>query len=231
VVGKCSDGDIDHDGDIVSPGWMASAVKEWLATYPAVRLQHRSDYPAGRGLEAWTDDQGSTFVKSLIVDDQAKRMVRKGVLRAYSVGIADPQTRQSVKARRWEIYGGRLAEVSLVDSPSNARCGIRVVDKSADGTPRYLGKAFVVGDSHRSVLKGCECEPCQAARKACGCPECAGTRKTLKKSAKAAAEHGRVLEKALESALRGSMASSLVSADPWTREMAYRALRGDYGQG
>ena len=31
VVGRCSDGQVDHDGDIVSPAFMASAVKDWLA--------------------------------------------------------------------------------------------------------------------------------------------------------------------------------------------------------
>jgi hypothetical protein len=61
VVGKCSDGEVDYDGDIVSPSWMAQAVKSWLATYPAVRLQHRPDYPAGTGLSAWQDDQGATL--------------------------------------------------------------------------------------------------------------------------------------------------------------------------
>jgi hypothetical protein len=141
VVGKCSDGAVDHDGDIVSPSWMASAVKSWMATYPAVRFQHRADYPVGRGLEAWTDDQGATWVKALIVDDKAQKMVRRQVLRAFSVGIAEPQTRPSQKARRWEIYGGRLAEVSLVDSPSNARCGIEVC-KSAGGRLEYSGKPW-----------------------------------------------------------------------------------------
>jgi hypothetical protein len=142
VVGKCSDGAVDHDGDIVSPQWMAAAVREFMGTYPAVRLQHRPDYPVGKGLEAWQDDQGATWLKSLIVDSKAKKLVKAGVLAAYSVGIADVQTRKSARAPRFEIVGGRLAEVSVVDSPSNARCGIRVIGKSAGGALGYVGKAF-----------------------------------------------------------------------------------------
>jgi hypothetical protein len=141
VVGKCSDGELDWDGDVVSSAWMASAVRDFLDSYPAVRLQHDPKRPVGKGLEAWQDGDGATWLKSLIVDSEAKRLVRKGVLRAYSVGIADCQTRPSAKARRFEIYGGRLAEVSVVDSPSNGRCGIRIA-KSVGGTVEYVGKAY-----------------------------------------------------------------------------------------
>lgn len=146
VVGRCSDGAVDHDGDIVSPSWMASAVKEYMSTFPAVRLQHRGDAPIGKALEAWQDDQGATWLKSLIVDAEAQRMVRKGVLAAYSVGISAPETRKSARAPRFEIVGGRLTEVSLVDEPSNARCGITVC-KSKDGAAEYIGRAFKVGKS------------------------------------------------------------------------------------
>jgi hypothetical protein len=120
---------------------MAQAVKDWLGSYPAVRMQHRPDYPAGKGLEAWQDSDGATWLKSLIVDDKAKKLVKSGVLRAYSVGIASPKTRPHVKASRYEIYGGRLVEVSVCDSPSNARCGIEVC-KTVGGSARYVGRAW-----------------------------------------------------------------------------------------
>jgi phage head maturation protease len=125
---------------------MAAAVREYLDTYPAVRVQHDPQRPVGKGLEAWQDNTGATWLRSLIVDDAAKKLVRKGVLKAYSVGIANPQTRQSQKARRWEIYGGRLAEVSLVDSPSNGRAGITVC-KMVKGTPRYDGTTYRITKS------------------------------------------------------------------------------------
>lgn len=126
---------------------MAQAVQDFIATYPAIRLQHRGDAPIGKGLSAWQDADGSTWLKSLIVTDEAKAMVSKGILRAYSVGISSPETRKSARAPRYEIVGGRLVEVSLVDSPSNSRCGITVVSKSKGGAPGYVGTAFKVGKS------------------------------------------------------------------------------------
>lgn len=201
---------------------MAAAVREFMGTYPAIRLQHRPDYPVGKGLEAWQDPEGATHLKALIVDDQAKRMVRKGVLAAWSVGLTDVQTQKSARCPRFEIVGFRLTEVSLVDSPSNARCGIQVVSKSAAGSPRYIGKAFVVGDGHRSVLPACFCKACMDGRKRCGCPECSGTVKTLKKAAKLAVDPAKAAEKALRSHLRDALESS----DPWTREAARAVLGG-----
>jgi len=179
---------------------MAQAVDEFLKSYPAIRVQHRHDYPAGRGLEAWQDPDGATWLKSLIVDDQAKRMVKRSVLSAYSIGIAEPQQRQSVKARRWEIYGGRLAEVSLVDSPSNARCGIQVVAKSAGGGLEYVGKAWEMDKAQ----------------------------KHLRKAAKLLGVEVRDLDAAavVEKAMRPQMRAALESANPWMREMAREVLGG-----
>lgn len=140
VVGKCSDYDVDLDGDVVNPGFMKRAVDEWLRVCPAIRLEHR-DYAAGLGLAAWQDDDGATWVKSRIADARSKSLVLSGRLHSYSVGIADAQTRPHPRAPRWEIYGGRLSEVSIVSAPSNQRCGITVC-KSVDGVPRFIGKAY-----------------------------------------------------------------------------------------
>lgn len=221
VVGKCSDGAVDHDGDIVSPRWMASAVKEWLATYPAVRLQHRADSPIGKGLEAWQDAEGSTFLKALICDSAAKAMVRQQVLRAFSIGIADPQVRKSARAPRHEIVGGRLAEVSVVDSPSNARCGITVC-KSRDGAYTYVGKAFGMAKGRKAKILQKHYD--ELAALACGCQQC--VTKSAGKAAKMAADPGRTtLEKALRSRIE---AAALDSSDPWVREAA-RGLRDRRG--
>ena len=137
VVGRCSDGRVDFDGDIVDPAWMGRAIKDYLGSYPAIRLQHRADSPVGRGLEGWQDPDGSTWLRALIVDPKAVKLVRKQVLSAFSVGIADPRQRRSEKCPRFLIDGGRLAEVSIVDSPANARCGITVTKGN-----QYVGRAW-----------------------------------------------------------------------------------------
>ncbi len=212
VLGKCSDGAVDHDGDIVSPQFMASAVKDWLGSYPAVRLQHRGDSPVGRGLEAWQDAEGATFLKALIVDEAAQKLVRKGVLTAFSVGLSDPQTRKSARCPRWEIYGGRLTEVSVCDSPSNARCGIQIIGKSAGGVPTYIGKAFAVAKGKKSRMHYQE-----LGGLACGCQQCLAAVTKAAKVPKLAADP-------VEKAFRQSMRAGLSSSDPWIREAARKVL-------
>ena len=72
---------------------MAAAVRECLGTYPAVRLQHRGDYPAGKGLEAWQDAAGATLLKALIVTTRQSAWCKgraQGVQRGPD-GSADPE--------------------------------------------------------------------------------------------------------------------------------------------
>lgn len=199
---------------------MASAIKDWLSTYPAVRYQHRGDHPAGKGLDAWQDPDGSTWLKALICDEQAKRMVAKQVLRAFSVGLSDVQTRKSARAPRYEIIGGRLAEVSLVDSPSNARCGIQIIGKSAAGTPEYVGKAFgkvkvpKVGKAFRRQLAALDLNSSDPV---------------IREAAREAAVSSAVTKAAKSGKVSGSgllaVGGYLDSTDPWQREQAYREVR------
>ena len=73
-------------------------------------------------------------MKALIVEPVAKRLVEKGVLRAYSVGISRPVIERDItgKARGGLIKGGVLSELSLVDRPANGNCSFQLV-KSAVG--------------------------------------------------------------------------------------------------
>lgn len=142
VYGKCSDGGLDHDEQVVSPAWMAEASKRWLATGANLRVNHNPQRdPAGIGLEVNTDAEGATWLKGVIVEPVAQKLVSKGALRAFSVGIARPTIERDVtgKARGGVIKGGELIEVSLVDRPANARCRFELV-KSVDGGAAYSGE-------------------------------------------------------------------------------------------
>ena len=142
VYGKASDGSIDADQQIVDPTWMGKAVQEWLATGPNLRVQHQAQRdPAGIGLTASTDAAGATWVKSLVVEPVAQKLVSKGVLRAYSVGIARPTIERDMAAKGGRITGGVLVELSLVDRPANKSCGIQLV-KSVDGNLEYTQEMF-----------------------------------------------------------------------------------------
>lgn len=142
VYGKATDGSVDSDEQIVDPAWSGPALKQWLETGGNVRVQHNpSLYPAGKGLTVEETPDGH-YVKSLVVEPTAKRLVQAGVLQAYSVGIARPQVERDItgKARGGIIRGGELFELSLVDRPANKNCSITLsksegeLVKSEDGT-------------------------------------------------------------------------------------------------
>ena len=143
VYGKASDGSIDSDLQIVDPTWMASAARAWKESGANLRVQHNPQRdPAGIGLEVETDASGATWVKELVVEPIAKKLVAKGALRAYSVGIARPTIERDSMAKGGRITSGELVEISLVDRPANKRCGIQLVKSADDGTPEYVNEVF-----------------------------------------------------------------------------------------
>lgn len=144
VYGKATDGSVDHDQQIVDPGFSSKAISDWLATGGNIRVQHNPQRdPAGIGVEATTDASGATWVKALVVEPIAKKLVSKGALRAYSVGIANPTIERDItgKARGGIIKAGKIVEISLVDRPANASCGIQLV-KSVGDHSEYVGEVF-----------------------------------------------------------------------------------------
>jgi ribosomal protein S27AE len=143
VMGKATDGSLDSDDQVVDPAWSGKALAEWLETGGNVRVQHQAlRDPAGKGLSLEIDRDGDTghWVKSLVVEPVAKRLVEKGILTAYSVGIARPVIKRDPtgKARGGVVCGGTLAELSLVDRPANKACGL-VLAKSEGGTAVLSG--------------------------------------------------------------------------------------------
>ena len=146
VYGKATDGSVDSDEQIVDPEWAGKGpggLQDWLATAGNVRVQHQAQRdPAGKGLSVEVGGEGGHWVKSLVVEPVAKELVRKGVLTAYSVGIARPEIVRDPVARGGRIKGGQIVELSLVDRPANKNCGIELVKAAGDGTPEFTGKVF-----------------------------------------------------------------------------------------
>lgn len=142
VYGKATDESVDSDEQIVKGDWSGPALQKWLSTGGNVRVQHNPAlYPAGKGLTVEETPDGH-YVKALVVEDTAKKLVKNKVLQAYSVGISRPQVERDItgKARGGIIKGGEIFEVSLVDRPANKNCGITLsksydaLTKSADGS-------------------------------------------------------------------------------------------------
>lgn len=146
VYGKATDGSVDSDEQIVDTDWSSKAIGEWLATGANVRVQHNAQRdPAGVGVEVDTDADGTTWVKSLVVEPVAKTLVLKKALRAYSVGISRPKIVRDSVARGGRIVDGEIIEISLVDRPANKNCGIQLMKSDSDGNAEVIGKMF--GDS------------------------------------------------------------------------------------
>jgi hypothetical protein len=133
---------------VVAPEWSSVAIRQWLSTGGNVRQSHRGDSPIGKGISAETDNDGATWVKSVIVEPLAQKFLRKGVLTAYSVGISYPQVKPDPTGRAIGgiIYGGTISELSLVDRPANANCGVQLV-KSVGGVATYSGKTYRITKS------------------------------------------------------------------------------------
>jgi hypothetical protein len=97
-------------------------------------------YPAGRGLRV---DLGSDAhsLRALVVEDTAKKLVRNKVLRAYSVGIAEPVITRDPTGRApgGIVTGGVLAEVSLVDRPANKNCQLVLAKAAGHDVPWTYG--------------------------------------------------------------------------------------------
>jgi hypothetical protein len=119
-------------------------------------VQHNPKlYPAGKGIELEVTPDGH-YVKSLVVEDTAKKLVKAGVLQAYSVGIAHPVIERDMtgKARNGIIKGNEhteICEISLVDRPANRSCGITLM-KSAASAEAVEG-SWEYGDLDDLLLK------------------------------------------------------------------------------
>jgi hypothetical protein len=253
IVGKATDGTLDHDLQVVDPAFSGPALKTWLATGGNVRMSHDPRRPIGRGVSAETDGSGATWVTSRIVDPLAQKFIRKGVLQAYSVGIADARIRPDPAGRATGgiICGGTIAELTVCDRPSNPSCGVTIAKARSDGSAEFVAETFgMVGKAGKverhlrkaAKLLGVDVAELEAER-------------LLAVGGAAARELGRAwdlnsddpftrelahltagspaVSKAagtfVDKALRSGMLAALDSADPVQREMARKALGGRRG--
>jgi phage head maturation protease len=164
IKGVATDATVDHDHQIVDSDWSAKALTEWLATGGNVRMSHDSKRPIGKGVqvELDRDGDGKHWVKSVIVDPLAIKLVEEGVLRAYSVGIIDPVIKRDPTGRAAGgiICGGTLAELSVVDRPANKNAYLELAKAAADGSAMLTGTMYAdndllkqVGDSIASIVQ------------------------------------------------------------------------------
>ena len=157
VYGRCTTPEVDTDDQVVDSGWSGPALKEYLATAPTVRVQHNPQRdPAGSAIrvDVNRDGDGAHWLKAAVDEPIAARLVKRGHLRAFSVGIARPVIERDTtgKARGGVIKGGKIVEVSLVDSPANRSCFLEIAKSAADGTCEFTGKVVADEDVLQKAL-------------------------------------------------------------------------------
>jgi len=159
VYGKCTTPEVDTDEQVVDSRWSGSALKEYLATAPTVRVQHNPQRdPAGSAVrvDVNRDGDGAHWLKAAVDEPIAQRLVKKGHLRAFSVGIVRPLVERDVtgKARGGIIRGGKVVEVSLVDSPANRSCFLELSKADKTGACEFTGKMVADEDVIQKALGG-----------------------------------------------------------------------------
>jgi len=132
VWGLATDGALDRDQQIIDPGFAKKSLQSWFASGANVRVMHSASlYPAGKGIELVSRDDGE-WLKAEISEPTAVRLVNKGVLQAYSVGIAKPRIIRDAVAKGGRVVDGETVEVSLVDRPANPSCRVTLAKMADD---------------------------------------------------------------------------------------------------
>lgn len=147
VVGKATGPDLDLDKQICDPQWLGKAMPDWFSTGGNIREQH-SSIAAGVATELQNVND-SWMVTSTVVDPVSARKVEKGVLKGYSIGIADPRVVKDAAAPGGRIVDGQIVEVSLVDRPCNPTALLSLAKAAKPGTTM---KAFAF-DAGRMLVK------------------------------------------------------------------------------
>ena len=148
VAGPVTDESLDLDGQIVDAQTAAKALMDWHADHANVRQQHSPVLaPAGKGVDLKFKD-GVPWLKALIVEPTAVKLVNAGVYDSFSIGIADGELDQSPAARKRApngiLYPSLVNEVSIVDYPANVHMGkFMIAKRRKDGVVEAVGKVKV----------------------------------------------------------------------------------------
>jgi hypothetical protein len=124
-----------------------------VATGGNVRSQHDPAKPVGKALSLTVSPDGHR-VRALIIDKKAARLIKAGVLRAFSIGIKNPVIRRdpSGRAAGGIICGGELVELSIVDRPANRNSYFQIA-KSAGGRCQVTQR--LVMKNHHFICTEC----------------------------------------------------------------------------
>lgn len=96
-----------------------------------------------------------------VVEPTAKRLVEKGVLSAYSIGISHPKVVTDARAPGGRICGGDIVEVSLVDRPANPSCKFALAKGAISG--EWVGEIEQIDETDLNQITNDLAEETKAA--------------------------------------------------------------------
>jgi hypothetical protein len=117
---------------------MESMVGGWMTDGPSIKEMHRAASSAGVGIDQEWDDKGLK-ITAKIVDTEARKKVKHGVYRGFSVGVIP------TKLRGDDVLEGRMPEISLVDRPADPEARFACV-RSEDGLPDEVDADVIEDD-------------------------------------------------------------------------------------
>jgi HK97 family phage prohead protease len=137
VEGIATSESIDASGEIIQMSAVKNALEGFMR-HPALRVMHQL-IAAGKVTKATLSSKG-LYITAKVVDDDAWKKVKEGVLSGFSVGGKvtgrDPNNSKI-------ITGIRLDEISLVDRPQNPDAVIDVI-KAARKVPDAGGAVMTI---------------------------------------------------------------------------------------
>lgn len=141
VEGVATNDALDLDEQIIDKDFARTGMQKWFSDWANVRQMHSTSLPpAGKAVEMQELPDGGTWVKTLVVEPTAQKLVEEGVYQAYSVGISKPRIIRDGVAKNGRVVDGVFSEISLVDFPANPTCKFMLAKRAASGDPEVVEK-------------------------------------------------------------------------------------------
>jgi len=119
IEGYASTNDVDRVGDVVPTSVWEKGLKNYLKN-PIILAYHNHQMPVGKMVEHRVDERG-LWIKATISDaaDNVYKLVRKGILSAFSIGFRVKDAEYNSAAEVFLIKDLELHEISVVSIPAN----------------------------------------------------------------------------------------------------------------
>ncbi|WDL96939.1 hypothetical protein [Alicyclobacillus sp. ALC3] len=149
VYGRPSQDVLDIDDQVADKEWLKQALPEWFTSFANIREMHQAK-AVGVGQKLEFDEAGDPWLLSKVVDKDAVKKVKEGVLKGYSIGIRKPVVKRDREAHKGRFVGGKIIEVSLVDRPAVPTAKFDIV--KAAGANEWLDcqSGFVFEDTTKA---------------------------------------------------------------------------------